>query len=321
MPPSWAVPASPTAQSDPNDQVYGAQDLVLSTNADVTTVTIRTADGSFNRTVVVTATGSTIVSLPLSVVMSNTPNTIQRNKGLIITSGEPVQVTYRQTPGLNQDIVPLKCRAALGYSFYAGSQTRLTATNVPNERHFVSLMATQPNTVVTFRSPVQLAGVSTFPFSVTLQAGDSYMLASRLINNGANSANESISGVLITSTQPIVVNSGSQHTSQPYSGNRDAGIDQLVPIRITGTNYVAMHGQNTTSNSDYVIVIGTENGTTVRIEGPSSVGGTASVLSTTTLNAGQVFTYNLPNVPNRAYTITTGKRAYVYHRGYLRLIC
>lgn len=84
MPPTWAVPASPTAQSDPNDQVYGAQDLVLSTNAEVTTVTIRTADGSFTKTVVVTSTGSTIVSLPLSVVMSNTPNTIQRNKGLIM---------------------------------------------------------------------------------------------------------------------------------------------------------------------------------------------------------------------------------------------
>lgn len=313
MPPTWAVPASPTAQSDPNDLVYGAQDLVLSTNADVTTVTIRTADGSFTKTVVVTATGSTIVSLPLSVVMSNTPNIIQRNKGLIITSGEPVQVTYRQTPGLNQDIVPLKCRAALGYSFYAGSQTRLTTTNIPSERHFVSVMATQPNTVVTFRSPVALAGASTFPFSVTLQAGDSYMLASRLINNGANSANESVSGVLVTSTEPIVVNSGSQHTAQPYSGNRDAGIDQLVPIRITGTNYVAMHGENTTANSDYVIVIATENGTSVSIAGPSSVGGSAGIRSTTTLNAGQVFTYNLPNIPNRAYTIATGKRAYVSH--------
>ncbi|TAE26155.1 MAG: hypothetical protein EAZ91_17880 [Cytophagales bacterium] len=313
MPPIWADPKSPTALSDGGDSVYGAQDLVLSTNAEFTTVNIRTPDGSYNRTVVVTATGSTIVQLPLAVVMSNSPNTIQRNKGLIITSDEPVQVTYRQTPGLNQDIVPLKCRAALGYSFYAGSQTRLTTQNVANERHFVAVMATQPNTVVTFRSPIAFDGVNTFPLSVTLQDNETYMLASRLINNGGNSANESVAGVLITSNQPIVVNSGSQHTSQPYSGNRDAGMDQLVPIRTTGTSYVAMHSQNTTNNSDYVFVIATENNTTVSISGPSAVSGTAGVLSTTTLSAGQVFTYNLPNVPNRAYSITTDKRAYVYH--------
>ncbi|WP_375447481.1 hypothetical protein [uncultured Fibrella sp.] len=311
MPPIWGVPNGGGAD------VYGSQDLVLSTSAPYTTVTIRSADGSYTKTVAVTSTGSTIVSLPLTVVMSNLANTKEQSKGLIITSGEPVQVTYRLTPNLNQDIVPLKCRAALGYAFYAGSQTRLGGNNVVNERHFVSVMATLDGTTVTFNSPIDLEGhPANVPFTVTLDAGQTYMVTSKVINSGANTENKSVAGTLVTSDpdHPIVVNSGSQHTAQPYSGNRDAGIDQLVPARTVGTDYVAVHSLNTTANSDYIFVVAIENNTTVTISGPTTTTGTSSVLSTTTLQAGQVYTYNLPNqAQNRAFYCRTSKKAYAYH--------
>lgn len=311
MPSIWGVP------NGGGVDVYGSQDLVLSTSAPFTTVTIRSADGSYTKTVAVTSAGSTIVSLPTSVVMSDQPNTKELSKGLIITSGEPVQVTYRLTPNLNQDIVPLKCRAALGYAFYAGSQTRLSGNNVMNERHFVSVMATLDGTSVTFNSPVDLEGhPANVPFTITLNAGQTYMVTSRVINSGANSENKSVAGTLVTSDpdHPIVVNSGSQHTAQPYSGNRDAGIDQLVPARTVGTDYVAVHSLNTAANSDYVFVVAIENNTTVTISGPTTTTGTSSVLSTTTLQAGQVYTYNLPNqAQNRAFYIKTSKKAYTYH--------
>ncbi|MEZ0542235.1 hypothetical protein [Fibrella arboris] len=311
MPPIWGVPNGGGAD------VYGSQDLVLSTSAPYTTVTIRSADGSYTKTVAVTSTGSTIVSLPLSVVMSDQVNTKESSKGLIITSGEPVQVTYRLTPNLNQDIVPLKCRAALGYAFYAGSQTRLGGNNNAYERHFVSVMATLDGTTVTFRSPIDLEGhPANTPFSITLNAGQTYLVSSKVINNGANTENKSVAGTLVTSDpdHPIVVNSGSQHTVQPYSGNRDAGIDQLVPARTVGTDYIAVHSLNTAANADYVFVVAVENNTTVTISGPTTVTGTSSVLSTTTLQAGQVYTYNLPNnAQNRAFYIKTTRKAYVYH--------
>ncbi|MEZ0487021.1 hypothetical protein [Fibrella aquatica] len=311
MPPIWGVPNGGGAS------VYGSQDLVLSTSAPYTTVTIRSADGSFTKTVAVTSTGSTIVSLPTSVVMSDKPNTKERDKGLIITSGEPVQVTYRLTPTLNQDIVPLKCRAALGYAFYAGSQTRLGGNNNAFERHFVSVMATMDGTTVTFCSPIDLEGhPANVPFTVTLDAGQTYMVSSKVINNGVNTENKSVAGTLVTSDpdHPIVVNSGSQHTVQPYSGNRDAGIDQLVPARTAGTDYVAVHSLNTAANSDYVFIVAIENNTTVTISGPTTVAGTSSVLATATLQAGEVYTYNLPNqAQNRAFYIKTSKKAYAYH--------
>ena len=311
MPPIWGIPNST------GSLVYGSQDLVLSTSAPFTTVTIRSADGSYVKTVAVTSSGSTIVSLPLSVVMSDQPNAKQTDKGLIITSGDPVQVTYRQTAGNNQDIIPLKCRAALGYAFYAGSQTRLGINNVATERHFISAMATLDGTVVTFNSPIDLEGhPANVPFSVTLNAGQSYMVTSKVINSGASTENKSVAGTLITSDpdHPIVVNSGSQHTQQPYSGNRDAGMDQLVPARTTGTDYVAVHSANTTANSDYVFIEAIENNTTVTISGPTTTAGASSVLSTTVLQAGQVFTFNLPNgAQNRAFYIKTSRKAYAYH--------
>lgn len=305
------------ANSSGAASVFGTQDLVLSTSAPVAKVTIRTQDNSFTRTVIVTNTGSTLVSLPLSVVQTILLNNAQSNKGLIVSSDQPVQVTYRQTATNNQDIVPLKCEGALGQSFYPASQTRLRGTtSVLDERHFISVMATQPNTVVTINRPagstLTFAGISSFPHTTTLQVGQTYMVASNT-TNATTSVNQTVSGVLVTATQPIVVNSGSQHTPQPYTGNRDAGIDQLVPIRSTGTSYVAMHGQNTTANADYLIVIATENGTNVTISGPLTNAGPSTTLSTTALNAAQVYTYNLPNTPNRAFTVNTNKRVYVYH--------
>ena len=77
---------------------------------------------------------------------------------------------------------------------------------------------------------------------------------------------------------------------------------------------MAVHGENKTSNANYIIVVGTEANTSVSISGPATAGATtATVLSTTMIGPGGVFTYNLPDIPNRAFSITTGKRAYVYH--------
>ena len=49
MPPIWGVPNGGGAN------VYGSQDLVLSTSAPFTTVTIRSADGTYTNTVAVTS--------------------------------------------------------------------------------------------------------------------------------------------------------------------------------------------------------------------------------------------------------------------------
>ncbi|GAB3571072.1 hypothetical protein GCM10027578_28640 [Spirosoma luteolum] len=300
---------------------YGSQDLILSTRSANAIVTIRTPDGSYSQQVVLTSTASTSLTLPLSVVQSPNPNTKERNKGLIVQSDQPIQVAYRLTPQNNQDIISLKGRAGLGYAFYAGSQTRLSTTqNAVDQRHFVSIMATEPNTVVQIRSPVPLQGVTNpSNFTVSLNAGETYMVTSATTTTTSGtvttttSSNTSVAGLLVTSDKPIAVNSGSQHTYQPYSGNRDAGFDQLVPARVTGQQYVAVHGQNTAANSDYVFVVGIEKSTSLTITGPATANGPPTSLTTVTLEPGQVYTYNLTNSAlNRAFQFAGNKKFYAY---------
>lgn len=308
LPPIYGNPTTANAL------IYGSQDLILATRSANAIVTIRTPDGSFNQQVVLTSATSTSLTLPLTVVMSNSPNTKERNKGLILQSDEPIQATYRLTPANNQDNISLKGKAALGYAFYTASQTRLSTTaNAIDQRHFVSVMATETNTRVTIRSPVPLADVANpSSFTVSLNAGETYMVASPVLTT-TSSSNVSITGLLVTSDKPIAVNAGSEHTYQPYSGNRDAGFDQMVPARLTGQQYVAVHGQNQTSNSDYVVVVAIERATTVAITGPATPTAQPTSLTTVTLNAGQVFTYNLTDKAiNRAFQLTGNKRFYAF---------
>lgn len=293
---------------------YGTQDLILSTRSANAIVTIKTPDGSFSQQVVLTSATSTSIALPLSVVMSPNPNAKEKNKGLILQSDQPIQATYRLTPVNNQDIISLKGKAGLGYAFYAGSQTRLSTTqNAVDQRHFVSVMATEANTTVRIRSPVPLFGI-TDPsnFTVSLNAGETYMVTSTTLTT-TTSSNSSVSGLLVTSDKPVAVNSGSQHTYNPYSGNRDAGFDQLVPARLTGQQYVAVHGQNNTNASDYVFVVAIEKATSLTITGPATATGPPTSLTTVTLDAGQVYTYNLTNSAfSRAFQLTGNKKFYAY---------
>jgi hypothetical protein len=294
--------------------IYGSQDLILSTKSASAIVSVRTPDGSFSQQVVLSSATSTSLALPLTVVMSTNANTKERNKGLILQSDEPIQATYRLTPSSNQDLIALKGRAGLGYAFYAGSQTRLSTTaNAVDQRHFASIMATEDNTTVTIRSPNPLLGVTNpASFSVSLNAGETYMVTSTTLSS-STSNNVTIAGTLITSNKPISVNSGSHHTYQPYSGNRDGGFDQLVPARLTGQQYVAVHGQNTVANSDYLFVVGIEQATSLTITGPAVVGAAPTSLTTVTIGPGQVFTYNMTNLAvNRAFLINSTKKVYAF---------
>ncbi|RYE95348.1 MAG: hypothetical protein EOO77_43030, partial [Oxalobacteraceae bacterium] len=240
---------------------------------------------------------------------------------MILQSDQPIQATYRLTPPNNQDIISLKGKAGLGYAFYAGSQTRVSATqNAVDQRHFVSVMATEANTTVRIRSPVPLFGI-TDPanFTVSLNAGETYVVTSTTttVTSGtvttAASSNSTVAGLLVTSDKPIAVNSGSQHTYTPYSGNRDAGFDQLVPARVTGQQYVAVHGQSNANNSDYVFVVAIEKATSLTITGPTTATGPPTSLTTVTLDAGQVYTYNLTNSAfSRAFQLTGNKKFYAY---------
>jgi large repetitive protein len=284
-----------------NGQTGKPSDVVIATFGSTATVNIGTPDGSWTQTVVVPAGNPANVSIPDNVIALLTANTvINKNAGFIVTSNQPIQVTYRLLSFYNQDLVTLYGATALGYSFYPGSQTDLEPSQFNNnERHFISVIATENNTVVTFKNPMALQGIAAnSTTSVTLNAGQTY-----IVTSPSTAPNTSISGVRVTATKPIAVVSGSQHSNTPQGGDYDAGIEQVIPAHLTGNTYVAIDAGNPNSVKDYLTVIAIENGTEIQVNNQPVAN----------LSAGQVYTYFFDNTVNKSYTVTSANKFYVYH--------
>jgi gliding motility-associated-like protein len=278
-------------------------DLYLTTYGGAATVTVKSPDGSFSKTIVIPVGNPQTLSLPDDVITTLTVNAgLPLSKGLIVTSDQPIQATYRLLSYYNQDIVSLYGKASVGYSFYPGSQTDLEPTQFNiNERHFVSVMALEDNTTVTFKNPMALEGrPAGGTFTATINKGQSYVISSP---GTAALVNTSISGVLVTSNKPIVCVGGSQHTNTPQGKDYDAGIEQVIPAHLTGTTYCAIDGGNPNSVKDYVTIIAIEKNTDIQVNGQFL----------TNLGAGQVYTYKFADDIYKSYVITSANKFYVYH--------
>ncbi|MFM9840371.1 MAG: gliding motility-associated C-terminal domain-containing protein [Cyclobacteriaceae bacterium] len=276
-------------------------DLYLTTYGGPATVTVKSPDGSFSKTIIIPVGNPQTLPLPDDVITTLTINTgLPLTKGLIITADQPIQATYRLLSFYNQDIVSLYGKASVGYSFYPGSQTDLEPNQFNNnERHFVSVMALEDNTTVTFKNPMALEGrAAGGTFTALINKGQSYVISSQSSN-----PNTSISGVRVTSNKPIVCVGGSQHTNTPQGGDYDAGIEQVIPAHLTGTTYCAIDGGNPNSVKDYVTIIAIENNTDVQVNNQFL----------TNLQAGQVYTYKFSDELYKPYVITSANKLYVYH--------
>jgi hypothetical protein len=276
-------------------------DVIIATFGSTATVTIGTPDGSWSQTLVVPVGNPANVTIPDNVIAFLTANTvINKNGGFIVSSNQPLQVTYRLLSFYNQDILSLYGPSSLGFSFYPGSQTDLQASQFnSNERHFISVLATENNTTVKFQNPMALQGLAAgSTTTISLNAGQSY-----IITSPQSAPNTSISGVKVTSDKPIVVNGGSQHSNTPQGGDYDAGFEQVIPAHLTGTTYVAIDGGNPNGVKDYLTIIAIENGTEIQVNNQPVAN----------LSAGQVYTYFFDNTVNKSYTVTSANKFYAYH--------
>lgn len=209
---------------------------------------------------------------PLNVIPTDSLNLKIRSQGLYFSSYQPFFVNMRHKSGSQGTSLTSKGRTALGKRFYSGHiYTRYNTTSNQNEwnnerrSHFISVMATEDNTVVLFdkiKAPIHFIGhPGQDPFSVTLDAFESYTIGidhSEFDNSSINLAN----GTRITSNKPIACNSGSW-----LAGNEQGqciGSDQLVPAEVTGQEYILVRGLGDES-TEHPIVIATEDNTDVYI--------------------------------------------------------
>lgn len=209
-------------------------------------------------------------------------STILNDKGYIVEAEDLVYVTVRlrAAGGNHAGGLVSKGLAALGTQFRIGA---FTNTNVTvDERHytFASILATENNTTVSFsdiKPGIVLLNNSggNNPASITLNAGQSYILAAHSTENI-----DRMIGALITSNKPIAVNCGSYGGSNGnISNSSDIGFDQIVSAERTGKEYIFIKGEGSVNIIEKPLIVAHINNTKVYLNGNAT--------PVSTLNAGE----------------------------------
>lgn len=206
-------------------------------------------------------------NFPLNVIPTDSLNIPIRSQGLTFTSFQPFYVNMRHKSATQGTSLTTKGQVAKGKRFYSGHLFTIynTTTNADlwnNQRraHFISVMATEDNTTVTFdmiKLPIALIGYAPGePVTVTLNALESFTVGidHSLYNDATiNNAN----GIRITSNKDVVCNTGSW-----LSGNQsgqDIGTDQLVPAENVGQEYILVRGLGDQTTERPIVVATADN--------------------------------------------------------------
>ncbi|GGD11198.1 T9SS type B sorting domain-containing protein [Hyunsoonleella pacifica] len=217
---------------------------------------------------------------------------ISANKGYIIEAEDVIYVSVRMNAGSQAGALVSKGLSALDTSFRIGSYNNegAFANSRDNYLNFVSVMASEDNTQVTFSNlPAGLIIENysgTTPISVILNEGESYTIAT---NSARSLINEDgLIGALVESDKPIVVNCGSANGTFGGGGARDYGIDQIVGESKIGTEYIFVRGDGS-NNWENILLVAHTNNTSININGNASG---------ITINAGEYFIIEGNNYSN-----------------------
>ncbi|WP_158837233.1 T9SS type B sorting domain-containing protein [Polaribacter sp. L3A8] len=209
-------------------------------------------------------TTSTIVGTQLFQEPGQTA-TIINDKGYIIEANDVIYVSVRMISAgrANQaSAIVSKGLSALGTEFRMGG---FPSTNPANGHlNFVSVMATEDNTNVTFDDFTPGININNYegpiPFTKTLNEGESFIVSVSFDRGGTPS---DLLGTLIKSddeNKPIVVNSGSATgTFDTPTNLRDYGIDQIVDAKKIGDEYIFVKGDGENAWENILIVAHHDN--------------------------------------------------------------
>ena len=231
------------------------------------------------------------------------------NKGFIIEAEDVIYVSIRvRSSGPNKfhaGALVSKGSSALGRQFRVGGLVKQGAP-VNNHTTFASIMATENGTSVSISNLPSAISIINYtgsiPINLVLNEGESYIIVTRTDTAQGADAKDLI-GALITSTKPVVVNTGSAIGSfAPQQNNADYGFDQIVGTSKIGAEYILVRGAGD-NDWENALVIAHEDDTDVAINGASI----------TTLNAGRyiVVEGNSYNTFGNMY-INSSKPVFVY---------
>ncbi|MEJ7645471.1 MAG: gliding motility-associated C-terminal domain-containing protein [Chryseolinea sp.] len=194
---------------------------------------------------------------------TNIPDSVMKT-GLHILSSTPITAYYEQASTLNAEIFVLKGKNALGNRFIIPWQD-VYANNIayrPVAYASFDVVATQNNTVVTVvpTKPVQ-GHEKESTITIRLNKGETYSFKKPSLLASMN-----FSGTVVTSSKPIAITI--KDDSVEKGPCRDLLGDQLIPVKVTGLEYIVPRGF--LDVPEYLFVMATEDDTDIFISGSSS---------------------------------------------------
>lgn len=227
------------------------------------------------------------------------------NTGLLISSSAAISAYYEEASNSNPEMFVLKGSNALGTSFF------IPAQNIMSNWAFYTLppilpyssfdiVATEDNTAIVINPANNIVGHSAgIAFTVMLNKGQVYS-ASAVGRNPL----DHLMGSIVTSNKPIAITIKDDSIGgDGYAGCLDLAGDQIVPVGLLGTKYIALPGflNNPVGKpSDHLFILATEDNTSISINGNNKA----------TINKG--ITYHDSSYSQVQY-IETSKPAYVLH--------
>ena len=277
--------------------------LRITTFDDPATVTVsEPANPGFVPVVVnIPANGFSTVDLSAFVnIIENKPANSILNFGLHIVATSPVSIYYEIAStycNCNPELYTLKGKNAVGLNFLIPTQNYFSNAGGynPTPYNAFDIVATEDNTTVTITPTKNIVGhTQNIPFEIVLNQGQTWsaVATSQLAANH-------LFGSSVIATKPIAITM-TDDLLHGITGCADIIGDQIVPVGITGTEYIAVKG-NLTNNGNRAFILATQDNTEVFIDG--------NVVPAATLNTGELFNNNI--LSSSTY-IVSSKPVYVF---------
>jgi hypothetical protein len=241
----------------------------------------------------------TVNLTPYLSIIENTPANTVLNRGLRIVSTNPVTAYYEQSSTYNPDLFSLKGKNALGTEFYIPTQNTFHNSAAWNPLPYCSfiIVATENNTTVNITPSHNIVGhPAGVTFSVTLNQGQTYSATAT-----SQAELQHLWGSHVTSNRPIAITYSDDSLSAPTGFCSDLIGDQIVPIDVIGTDYIAVKGPM--GADDRVAIIGTMPGTQIFLYGNTT--------PSTTIGTGGI--YSFANFTGNSVLIQASNPVYVLH--------
>jgi len=302
----------------------GSHYIVLSTPS-TTPFSVTITDGSGN--LITTQTISNIASSTYYLGDGDTTeflvteaelNTVVTNEGLILTAPEAFYASIRVLAGPQAGSLTSKGNiASFGKDFRTGHLFNNDGQDWRKSNGF-GIMATENNTTVNisdirpgviFRGTTPAGAPLTSPdVTVTLNAGECYVMAAFTDEAGATENTNGLNGTHITSDKNVVVNCASWLGGNSLVGGnpatgRDLGFDQIVPVEIIGDEYVLIKGEGI--DNEKTIVVASQDNTDIFIDG--------NAVAVATINAGDYYVIDGASFSvNDNLYVTSSNPVYLY---------